>query len=119
VLIVSYANGLRLSLRAARVLARDHEIAVRVLDLRWLNPLPLDAVRAEAAGRRAVVVVDECRATGGGVAEAIVAGLAEHDHPGRLRSVRAADSYVPLGPAAAAVLVQESEIVRAVREAVA
>jgi 2-oxoisovalerate dehydrogenase E1 component len=114
-LIVSYANGLRLALRAARTLAREGR-RVRVLDLRWLNPLPFEAVRAHAraCGGR-VLVVDECRATGGGVAEALIADLAERGLGTRLASVRAADSYVPLGPATAAVLVTEEQILAAAR----
>jgi 2-oxoisovalerate dehydrogenase E1 component len=116
VLLVSYANGLRLSLRAARALEREHGIATRVLDLRWLNPLPLDELRHHADECGSVVVVDECRATGGGIADAVTAHLGETGYPGRLRSVRAADSYVPLGPSAAAVLVNERDIVTAVRE---
>ena len=113
-LIVSYANGLRLSLRAARVLERAHGLRARILDLRWLNPLHFEAVRLHARqcnGR--VLVVDECRATGGGVAEALIADLAEHGAATQVASVRAADSYVPLGPATAAVLVGEEEIVSA------
>ncbi|HEX6884440.1 MAG TPA: thiamine pyrophosphate-dependent enzyme [Planctomycetota bacterium] len=113
-LVVSYANGLRLALRAARTLAREHGLAARVLDLRWLAPLPVETVRAHAraCGGR-VLVVDECRATGGGVAEALVADLAEHGLGAHVASVRAADSYVPLGPATAAVLVGEEQIVAA------
>jgi len=114
--IATYANGVRLSLRAARVLEREHGIRIKVLDLRWLNPLPLDALREHARDARAVVVVDECRATGGGIADAVVAHLAETGSGGRLASVRAADSFVPLGPAAHTVLVQESDIVARVRE---
>jgi 2-oxoisovalerate dehydrogenase E1 component len=88
-----------------------------VLDLRWLNPLPLEAVRAharECGGR--LLVVDECRATGGGVADALIADLCERGAGPRAGSVRAADCYVPLGPATAAVLVGEQEIVAAARE---
>jgi 2-oxoisovalerate dehydrogenase E1 component len=85
-----------------------------VLDLRWLNPLPFEAVRAAAADFERVLVVDECRATGGGVAEALLADLAEHGYRGRLRSVRAADCYVPLGSAASTVLVGEDEIAAAI-----
>ena len=113
-LLVSYANGLRLSLRAARTLEREHGLKARVLDLRWLNPLPLAALRMHArqCGGR-VLVVDECRATGGGVADALIADLAEQGAGTKLASVRAADSYVPLGPATAAVLVGEEQIVTA------
>ncbi|MGH3441520.1 MAG: thiamine pyrophosphate-dependent enzyme [Nitriliruptorales bacterium] len=117
VLIVTYANGLRMSLRAARRLAADHGIAARVLDLRWLNPLPFAAVREHADDCGRVLVADECRATAGGVADAIVANLAEGGFRGRVRSVRSLDTYVPLGPAADTVLLQEDDIVRGAIEA--
>jgi 2-oxoisovalerate dehydrogenase E1 component len=113
VLLVSYANGLRLSLQAARRLADEHDLRARVLDLRWLNPLPTEAIREHASEVGTVVVVDECRATGGGVADAIVADLAEQRIGRRLSSVRAVDSFVPLGPATAAVLVGVDQIVAA------
>jgi 2-oxoisovalerate dehydrogenase E1 component len=116
-LLVSYANGLRMSLQAQRILAEAHGVRADVLDLRWLNPLPFEAVAAAARNRKAVLVVDECRRTGGGIAEAVVADLAERGAPARLRSVRATDSYVPLGPAANLVLVQTADIVEAARAA--
>jgi 2-oxoisovalerate dehydrogenase E1 component len=48
-----------------------------------------------------------------------VADLAEHGGPARpVVTVRAADSYVPLGPAADLVLVSEDEIVTALRQVV-
>jgi 2-oxoisovalerate dehydrogenase E1 component len=115
-LLVSYANGFRLSLRAARTLERQHGIRCRVLDVRWINPLPFERIREEAANAKTVTVVDECRTTGGGIAEAVIAHLAENGCRAKLRSVRAADTYVPLGPPARTVLVQEEEIVAAVKE---
>ena len=116
VLIVSYGNGLRLSLRAALSLKKQHGIAARVLDLRWLNPLPFDSLRehADACGR--VLVADECRSTGGGIADAVIAALAEGGFRGRLGSVRAVDSYVPLGAAANLVLISEEQIASAAKE---
>ncbi len=116
VLLVSYANGLRFSLRAARTLENEFGVRARVLDLRWLNPLPFDSVRrhAEACGR--ALFIDECRATGGGVADALIAYLCERGFSGPLRSLRSVDSYIPLGPAAATVLLRESDIVKSARE---
>jgi 2-oxoisovalerate dehydrogenase E1 component len=113
VLLVSYANGLRLSLQAARRLAREHDIRARILDLRWLNPLPFEALRQHATDVGTVVVVDECRATGGGVADAIVADLGQRRIGRKLASVRAVDSFVPLGPATSAVLVGVDQILAA------
>ncbi len=114
--IASYANGLRLALRAAKKLETERGLKARVIDLRWLAPLPLEALalHAEACGK--LLVVDECRATGGGIADAISAHFAERGSKVKLRSVRAADSYVPLGSATACVLVGESEIEAAAKE---
>jgi 2-oxoisovalerate dehydrogenase E1 component len=117
-LMVSYANGLRLSLQAAKRLSDDHGLRVRVMDLRWLNPLPTEAIRAHAAEVGTVLVVDECRATGGGVADAIEADLAEQRIGSRLGSVRAVDSFIPLGPATSAVLVGVDQVVAAAVAAV-
>ncbi len=114
--IASYANGLRLALRAAKRLETQRGVKARVVDLRWLAPLPIEALakHAEACGR--LLVVDECRATAGGIADAIGAHFAERSSKVRVRSVRAADSYVPLGSATAAVLVGDAEIDAALKE---
>jgi 2-oxoisovalerate dehydrogenase E1 component len=114
VLLVSYANGFRMSLQARRILEEKHGIQVQVMDVRWLNPLPFSAILRAARGKRAVLVVDECRRTGGGIAEAVVAELAEKGYGGRLASVRSPDTFVPLGPAADTVLLQTHDVVEAV-----
>ena len=57
------------------------------------------------------LVVDECRATAAGIADAVIADLAERGIGGRIGSVRACDTYIPLGPAANSVLVQEQDII--------
>ena len=64
VLIATWANGLYLSLRVAERL-RVEGISCRVLDLRWLVPLPVDDLLANAADVGRVVVVDETRHQGG------------------------------------------------------
>jgi 2-oxoisovalerate dehydrogenase E1 component len=114
-LVVTYANGVRMSLQAQRILEAEHGIRIRVLDLRWLNPLPFPALTDAARDARGVLVVDEARATGGGIADAVIAHLAESGSSATLSSVRAVDSFVPLGPAANLVLVQTADIVEAVR----
>jgi 2-oxoisovalerate dehydrogenase E1 component len=114
-LIVTYGNGLRLSLRAARRLSQ-HGIGARVLDVRWVVPLPTDAIAEHAAECGTVLVADECRRTGGGIADAVIAGLAESGFGGRMGSVRSHDTYVPLGPAADTVLLSEDDIVDAAYE---
>jgi 2-oxoisovalerate dehydrogenase E1 component len=116
-LIVGWANGARMSLQAAARL-RAEGTAVRVLDLRWLAPLPLAKVREHARQTRRVLVVDECRRTGGGPSAAILADLAQDPELRGIPLLRVAadDTYVPLGPAANTVLVQTDDIVRAAHE---
>jgi len=118
-LIVTYANGVRMSLRAARVLAEEHGVRARVLDLRWLAPLPWKALEASFDQAKALLVADECRATAGGIADAVLAHFAERGTRKPLGSVRSADCYVPLGPAANHILLQEADIVARARDVVA
>jgi 2-oxoisovalerate dehydrogenase E1 component len=115
--IVTFANGVRMSLRAAERLSRAG-IGARVLDLRWLSPLPVDDLLREASATGRVLVVDETRASGG-VGEGLVTALVERGFTGAVARVAAADSFVPLGAAANLVLVQEDEIERAARALVA
>jgi 2-oxoisovalerate dehydrogenase E1 component len=106
--IVTWANGLHLSLRSARRLAR-RGIRARVVDLRWLSPLPVEDILREANATGRVLVVDETRRTGG-VSEGIVAELVDAGFEGRIARVTSKDSFVPLGDAARLVLVSEDEI---------
>ncbi len=106
--IVSWANGLRMSLRVAmRLAARG--IYARVVDLRWLAPLPVEDVLREAAATGCVLVVDETRRTGG-VSEGVLAALLDAGYDGALARVASKDSFVPLGDAANLVLLSEDEI---------
>jgi 2-oxoisovalerate dehydrogenase E1 component len=110
-LIVTWANGLGLSLRAARRLAQQG-VSCRVFDLRWLAPMPISEVLGHAAEVGRVLVVDETRRSGG-VGEGVVTGLVEAGFDGRIGRVAAADSFIPLGDAADLVLVGLDEIVEA------
>jgi 2-oxoisovalerate dehydrogenase E1 component len=106
--LVTWANGLRMSLRAARRLTA-RGVRTRVLDLRWLAPLPVEDVLREARATGRVLVVDETRRTGG-VSEGVLAALVDAGFDGRLARVASKDSFVPLGDAARLVLVSEEEI---------
>jgi len=113
--IASYGNGLWMSLRVARRLEHELGAKIRVLDLRWLAPLPEADVVAHARECGKVLVVDECRRTGN-VSEQVSAALLDAGVSARFARVAGADSYIPLGDAASLVLVEESEIASAARE---
>jgi 2-oxoisovalerate dehydrogenase E1 component len=109
--IVTFGNGLRMSLRVARRLA-VRGLGARVVDLRWLAPLPVDDVLREARATGRVLVADETRRTGG-VSEGVVTALVDAGYRGLIRRVASEDSFVPLGPAASAVLLDEPTIEKA------
>ncbi|MEP6853766.1 MAG: transketolase C-terminal domain-containing protein [bacterium] len=111
--IVTFANGLRMSLRVATRLA-DDGIGARVVDLRWIAPLPVADLLAEAQATGRVLVADETR-HGGGVGEGVVTALVEAGFTGAIARVAGADSYIPLGPAADLVLLSEVDIEVAAR----
>lgn len=106
--LVTFGNGVRMSLRVARRLAA-HGIHARVVDLRWLAPLPVDDLVREARATGRVLVVDETRRSGG-VSEGVLAALVDAGYSGAMARVTSRDSFVPLGPAANDVLLSEDEI---------
>jgi 2-oxoisovalerate dehydrogenase E1 component len=106
--MISFGNGVPMSLRVARRLATVG-IAAQVLDLRWLSPLPMEDILAAARSTGRVLVVDETRHSGG-VGEGVVTALVEGGFTGPIQRVASQDSFVPLGSAAEHVLLGEDEI---------
>jgi 2-oxoisovalerate dehydrogenase E1 component len=113
--IASYGNGLWMSLRVARRLAEESGARARVLDLRWLSPLPCREVIRHAREVGRLLVVDECRKTAGPSEELAAALLEDGDSSVRFARVTSADSFIPLGAAASLVLASEQEIWSAAR----
>ena len=110
-LIVTFGNGVAMSLSAAAALASSG-ITCTVLDLRWLNPLPVIDLLDHVRQFGHVLVADETRRTGG-VSEGVVTALVDAGFDGVLRRVTSEDSVIPLGPAADAVLLSEGGIIAA------
>ncbi|MEV6599248.1 transketolase C-terminal domain-containing protein [Actinoplanes sp. NPDC051346] len=106
--ILTFGNGVRMSLRVAARLAADG-YGSRVVDLRWLNPLPAADLLREASATGRVLIADETRRSGG-VGEGILAALVDGGFVGAARRIAAADSLVPPGPAARHVLIGEDAI---------
>lgn len=114
-LIITYGNGVLMSLRAARKIEAETKQKVRVLDLRWLKPLNVESIVKHAKECGRVLVVDEGRRTGG-IAEEIFTHIVEGcGEQVKLARVAGEDTYIPLADAANLVLVQEPEIVAAAK----
>ena len=109
--IVSYANGFYLSSQAEKILRETHGIACRIIDIRWLAPLPEDAIIEAAAGCDRVLIVDECRSTGS-QSEALMTLFAEKSGHSAVR-LAAKDSFIATGPAYGATMPSRDDIVSA------
>ncbi|HVS68354.1 MAG TPA: thiamine pyrophosphate-dependent enzyme [Mycobacteriales bacterium] len=115
--IVTFGNGVPMSLRTARRLG-ESGVSCRVLDLRWIVPLPTEDLMREAAATGRVLVVDETRASGG-VSEGVITALSDGGFRGEVARVAASDSFIPLGDAADQVLVSEAAIEKAAHDLLA
>ena len=99
--IVTFGNGTYLSRQAEARLAADG-VKARVIDMRWLSPLPADALVQAVAGCKKILIVDETRRSGG-LAEALMALFTERTAVPHAR-LTAEDSFIATGPAYAATM---------------
>ena len=108
--IITYANGHYLSQQAAKTLA-ERGIQTRIIDMRWIAPLPSKGILSALSGAQKVLIVDECRSTGS-QSEALLAMLTEHSALPAAR-IAAEDSFIATGPAYAATMPSHDSIVAA------
>jgi 2-oxoisovalerate dehydrogenase E1 component len=114
--IFSCGNGVPMSLRAAREIERTRGWKVRVVDLRWLQPLNATAIARHAGQCARILVVDEGRRSAG-VGEGVITAVVEAGLGGKpLRRVVGEDTYTPLAGAAFLVIPSEADIVRMASE---
>ena len=93
--IVTFGNG--------RYLAACAQVPdARLIDLRWLAPLPVESLLEAVQGCTRILVVDETRRSGG-VAEGVMTALFEAGHRNIARYA-AEDSFIATGRAYADTL---------------
>ena len=110
--IVTFGNGHYLSRKAEPELTAAG-IDTRIVDLRWLSPLPEESLLRAVAGAKRILIVDETRRSGG-VAEGLMALFAEHTDVPVAREV-SRDSFIATGPAFAATMPSVDSIVAAAK----
>lgn len=114
IVILTYANGYYLSRQAAKVLEEKHQIKVKIVDLRWLNPLPKEAILNEVAKAKKVLIVDEGRQSGS-VSEGLFTLLMEEASSRlKIKRITGKDCFIPLGTAWQYLLPSQESIVDAV-----
>ncbi|MCB4457674.1 dehydrogenase E1 component subunit alpha/beta [Leisingera sp. McT4-56] len=108
--IVTYGNGRYLSAQAQAELTANG-VNARIVDLRWLAPLPEEALLEAVKTCKHVLIVDECRITGS-QSEALMALFAEQSDLPTAR-IAASDCFIATGPAYGATLPSKDNIVAA------
>lgn len=113
--ILTFGNGHYLSRQAQKHLAADG-VNARVIDLRWLSPLPEEGILDAIRDCKHVLIVDETRRSGG-IAEALMALLYERTTLPHAR-LTAEDSFIATGPAYAATMPSTDTIIAAAQHLV-
>lgn len=108
--IVTFGNGTYLSHQALPALDAAG-IKTRIVDLRWLSPLPKGGLSEATAGCDHILIVDETRHSGG-VAEGLMAHFTETS-AAKLARLTATDSFIATGPAYAATMPSKDTIAQA------
>ncbi|KTD65137.1 dehydrogenase E1 component subunit alpha/beta [Legionella shakespearei] len=112
--ILTYANGYYLSRQAEKVLREAHGISVKIVDLRWMCPLPKEAILKEVAHAKRVLIVDEGRQSGS-ISEGLMTLLMEESSSRlKVKRITGKDCFIPLGTAWQYLLPSQESIVEAV-----
>lgn len=119
--VVAWSRMVPAAVQAAEQLAADG-IDVRVVDLRWLNPLDFDTIAESVAATGRLVIAHEANLTGGFGAEiaARVASECFGDLDAPVLRVAAPDVPMPAAPSLQSVVVPEAaNVVEALRKVTA
>lgn len=112
--ILTYANGYYLSCQAVKVLKDEHNIDVKIVDIRWLSPLPADSIVKEVAQAKQVLIVDEGRQSGS-ISEGLITLLVEKASSSlQIKRITGKDCFIPLGTAWQYLLPSKESIIEAV-----
>jgi len=116
--IVTYGNGVYLSLQAQKEIEKKLKKKIKIIDLRWLSHINISKLLTEIGRCKTVLIVDECRRTGC-YGEGILSRLvSETKKPLSIKLHAADDSFISLGIAATATLPSKESIIENVLELV-
>jgi 2-oxoisovalerate dehydrogenase E1 component len=110
--IITYGNGLYLSLQAKKEIEKKTRKKIKVIDLRWLAPINYEDLISNIEKCKNILIVDECRKTGchgEGILTDLLCGL---NGKSKIVLHAAKDSFIPLGVSATSTLPSRKSIVQ-------
>ncbi len=109
--IITYGNGLFLSLQAQKELEKKLKKKIKVIDLRWLSDIDMPKLLKAIGTCENILIVDECRRTGCHGEGLLARLVSESKKPMNVRLHAAEDSFISLGVAATATLPSKESII--------
>ena len=110
--IITFGNGLYLSLQAKKAIEKKLKKKIKVIDLRWLSDINIKQLLNAIGTCKKVLIVDECRRSGC-YGEGIFNRLIdESTKPLNIKLHAAEDSFISLGEAATATLPSKESIIQ-------
>ena len=110
--IITFGNGLYLSLQAKKLIEKKLKKKIKVIDLRWLSDINIKQLLNAIGTCKKVLIVDECRRSGC-YGEGIFNRLMdESTKPLNIKLHAAEDSFISLGEAATATLPSKESIIQ-------
>ena len=111
-IIISYGNGLYLSLQAKREIEEKINNKIKVIDLRWLSEINVHKLLDSFGNCRKILIVDECRRNGCHAEGLMSELLSETKNPLNIRIHAAENSFIPIGKASTVTLPSKESIIK-------
>ena len=110
--IITYGNGLYLSLQAKKEIEKKLRKKIKVIDLRWLSNINVSKLIDEVSGCNNILIVDECRQTGCHGEGLLTKLVLESNRTFNIKLHAAKDSFISLGIAATSTLPSKESIIQ-------
>ena len=110
--IITYGNGLYLSLQAKKEIEKKIRKKIKVIDLRWLAPINYEGLIRSIEKCKNILIVDECRKTGCHGEGILAELLSVLNGKSKIELHAAKDSFIPLGVSATSTLPSKKSIIQ-------
>ncbi|MEA1882266.1 MAG: thiamine pyrophosphate-dependent enzyme [Candidatus Marinimicrobia bacterium] len=110
--IITYGNGLYLSLQAKKEIEKKLKKKIKVIDLRWLSNIDIPNLLKAMNSCKNVLIVDECRRKGCHGEGLLAQLVSENQKLLNIKLHAAEDSFISLGVAATATLPSKESIIQ-------
>ena len=110
-IIISYGNGLYLSLQAKKEIEEKIKNKIKVIDLRWLSEINVPKLLDSFGDCKKILIVDECRRNGCHGEGLMTQLLSETKKSLKIKIHAAENSFIPIGKASTVTLPSKESII--------